>query len=68
MYLQKPSLLAQELKFHGNSQGYEWPGLVLQAVFCQPCKTTTVHYRSMEPLRGTNKAMWCIKLCLNLLG
>ena len=47
--------------------GYRWPGLLSQAVFCQPCKTTTVHYRvydSMGPLMGTNKAAWGVKLLL----
>ena len=35
-----------------HSQGYRWPGLLLQAVFCRPCKTMTVHYRVYGATEG----------------
>ena len=35
-----------------HSQGYRWPGLLLQEVFCQPCKTTMVHYRIYGATEG----------------
>ena len=45
-----------------HSQGYGWPGLLLQAVFANPVKPRRSTTGSMEPLRGTNKATWCVKL------
>ena len=35
-----------------HSQGYGWPDLLLQAVFCRPCKTMTVHYRVYGATEG----------------
>ena len=45
-----------EIQFNIATVHADIPGLLLQAVFCQPCKPQRFTTESMGPLMGTNKA------------